>query len=269
MPYINEENGTFYYQQHPHSENDQPPLLLLHGFGDSGDCWTNTAAHLAERYRVIMPDARGHGRSVRFQPDEQIDLAADTAVVIRALGIAPAILLGHSMGAATAALTAATYPDLVRAIILSDPPWFPRPYPPAPSLAENSHYLWLRDLQAKSLAEVEAQVRQEYPHWPASEYAPWAMSKQQFDLNFFYYQPDWAWQPWQTYVPQLACPGVLLRGDVAQGGLVTAATAAEVLQVWSHGRVVHIPHAGHSIRRDNWQRFITAVDSFLHTLPDL
>ena len=263
---------SFHYQR---TGGDKPPLMLLHGFGDSGDCWPLTAVHLAPRYDVIMPDARGHGRSPRFQPGEQIDLAADTAEVIQSLGLPPVILLGHSMGAATAALTAAAYPALVRAIILSDPPWFPTPPPlpvPTPTKKdppqrESEFYIWLRDLQAKSLTEAEAQVRQEYPHWPEAEFAPWAESKHQFDLNFFRYQPDWAWRPWSEYAHQIHCPGLLLRADVDRGSLVTAVTAEAVLQVWTHGRVAYIPHAGHSIRRDNWKGFITAVDNFLHTLP--
>ncbi|MCA9979457.1 MAG: alpha/beta hydrolase, partial [Anaerolineales bacterium] len=187
----------------------------------------------------------------------------------------PLILMGHSMGAATAALTAANYPHLVRAIILSDPPWFSNAYEAeytAKSTAdkvspeveqENSFFVWLRDLQAMSLAEVEAACRAENPHWQEAEFAPWAKSKQAFDLNFFAYQPDWAWRPWQKYAHQLTCPGLLLRADVAQGAIVTEEAAAEVLQAWAHGRVAYIPNAGHSIRRDQFEPFMTAVQAFL------
>lgn len=44
-----------------YSGKDKPPLLLLHGAMDNGLCWIPVANLLAEKYSVIMPDARGHG----------------------------------------------------------------------------------------------------------------------------------------------------------------------------------------------------------------
>jgi pimeloyl-ACP methyl ester carboxylesterase len=40
-----------------------PPLVLLHGFGGSGQDWNSTRGEYANAYRVIVPDLRGHGRS--------------------------------------------------------------------------------------------------------------------------------------------------------------------------------------------------------------
>jgi N-formylmaleamate deformylase len=274
---INPQDHIHYYQLDPTS--DKPPLVLLHGFGDSGACWGPVAAQLGDKYNVIMPSARGHGQSTRFRPNEQVNLAQDVAQFLTALNVPPAILMGHSMGALMAALTAANYPNLVRAIILSDPPWFShaamakfadeasKQTEPTP-IDQNEFYLWLRDLQALPLPEVEAQVRAEHPAWQEGEFAPWAMSKHEFDLNFFTYHPEWSWQPWPEYLPKLRCPGLLLWGEVALGGLVTAEAVAEVLAVWPQGQAVQIPRVGHNIRRDNFADFSTAVAAYLTTLEN-
>src|SRR4051794_36885198 len=91
----------------------QPALLLLHGLTDHGRYWAPTAAVLQDRFDVVMLDQRGHGQSARpaagYSAEE---MAEDAAGVVRALGLAPATVLGHSMGGAVALVLAATHPDL-------------------------------------------------------------------------------------------------------------------------------------------------------------
>ena len=83
-----------------------PPLArsVAHGFSDDGLCWTPVADALAPDYDVVMVDARGHGRS-EAPPDGYgpVEHADDLAGVIAGLGLRQPILLGHSMGAMTAA----------------------------------------------------------------------------------------------------------------------------------------------------------------------
>src|SRR5205823_1964466 len=100
----------------------KPSILLLHGITDSGLCWPRVAHDLEGGYDVIMTDARGHGHSGASTDFSIALLADDAAAVIRALGLEKPYVWGHSMGAITAATLAAAYPDLVRAIVLEDPP---------------------------------------------------------------------------------------------------------------------------------------------------
>src|SRR5262245_42606121 len=102
---------------------EHPPIVLAHGFSDDGLCWTPVAKVLESEYDIIMVDARGHGRSAA--PEQgygSAEHAADLAGVIRALGLKRPAVLGHSMGAATSLVLAGSYPDLVGAILLEDPP---------------------------------------------------------------------------------------------------------------------------------------------------
>src|SRR5438094_9163294 len=115
-------NGiTIHY--HRTGGGNKPSILLLHGVTDSGLCWSRVAHDLEGSYDVVMTDARGHGRSGGIATGFSTTiLADDAAAAIRALGLEKPYLFGHSMGARTAATVAANYPDLVRAIVLEDPP---------------------------------------------------------------------------------------------------------------------------------------------------
>ncbi|MFB7185061.1 alpha/beta fold hydrolase [Streptomyces sp. NPDC056230] len=94
-----------------------PLLVLLHaGFLDHG-MWDDQVPVLARRHRVVVPDARGHGASSNASgPFRHTD---DLAALLRHLDAGPAILVGVSMGAATAVDTALEHPDLVRALVVS------------------------------------------------------------------------------------------------------------------------------------------------------
>ena len=91
-------------------DRTHPPLVLVHGFSDNGLCWLTLAGDLQAEYDIVLPDARGHGRSARVGQDGgRVDLTADLAGVIRGLGLERPIVAGHSMGAMTAAQLAARF----------------------------------------------------------------------------------------------------------------------------------------------------------------
>ena len=92
------------------------PLVLLHGGFLDRHMWDDQIPVLASRYRVIVPDARGHGASANAsRPFRHTD---DVAALLRQLGAGPAVLAGVSMGASTAVDTALEHPDLVRALVV-------------------------------------------------------------------------------------------------------------------------------------------------------
>jgi pimeloyl-ACP methyl ester carboxylesterase len=98
-------------------EGTGPLVLLLHGGLVDHRQWTPQLTTLSARYRVVAPDARGHGDSTNAgAPFRHTD---DVAALIRHLDAGPAVLVGVSMGAATATDTALEHPELVRAIAVS------------------------------------------------------------------------------------------------------------------------------------------------------
>ena len=101
---------------------DGPVVMLLHGWLASADLnWCGAYGDLvAAGYRVLAIDHRGHGRGLRaLTPFRLADCAADAAAVLRTLGLAPALVVGYSMGGAIAQLVAREHPDVVAGLVLS------------------------------------------------------------------------------------------------------------------------------------------------------
>ncbi len=99
-----------------------PPVMLLHGWMASADLnWCGAYADLAAAgYRVLAIDHRGHGRGLRpLTPFRLADCAADAAAALRALELAPALVVGYSMGGAIAQLVGRDHPDAASGIVLS------------------------------------------------------------------------------------------------------------------------------------------------------
>ena len=75
------------------------PVVLLHGFPLSSTLWTEQREQLAEHFRVITPDLRGHGQSpAPAGVYEMESLARDVLALLDSLDIKQAVIMGHSMG---------------------------------------------------------------------------------------------------------------------------------------------------------------------------
>jgi pimeloyl-ACP methyl ester carboxylesterase len=93
------------------------PVVLLHGFPDSGRVWRHQVPALAGAgFQVIVPDMRGYGRSGKPEPVAAYSLpllAGDVLAVLADLEIPRAHLVGHDWGAAVAWVLASVVPDKV------------------------------------------------------------------------------------------------------------------------------------------------------------
>ncbi|KDD70155.1 alpha/beta hydrolase [Pseudomonas mandelii PD30] len=107
-----------------------PAVVLLHGFGDTGDMWAPLAADLAKDHTVVVPDLRGMGLS--SIPDSGYDKktqAGDIRALLAALGIEHSVVIGHDIGTMVAFAYATRYPQLTDRLVVMDapvpgiPPW--------------------------------------------------------------------------------------------------------------------------------------------------
>ena len=100
-----------------------PAVLLLHGYGETGDMWVPLAVDLARDHTVIVPDLRGLGRSSK--PPSGFDKktqAGDVAGVLAALRIEQIDLVTHDIGNMVGFAFAAQHPERVKRLVLIDAP---------------------------------------------------------------------------------------------------------------------------------------------------
>lgn len=120
-------NGMDMYVE---SEGRGEPLLLLHGMGGSSADWGHAGRReLAQHYRLIIPDARGHGRSTN--PEQTFSMrqcALDTLALMGRLGIRRCRAIGSSLGGNVLLHMATLDPERLEAMVLvSAALYFPEP----------------------------------------------------------------------------------------------------------------------------------------------
>ena len=270
-----------------------PQLVLLHGITSSATANWPSIAHWSQRgWRVIALDARGHGLSPRWQPQQLLragqQLVDDVVEVLEylptpapaqnaaptagaseptpAAGLKP-ILIGHSMGAATAAVVAAQRPDLVSALVLEDPARY----------GTRSHSELLRRGQARAnhvnrtLADLPASLvalleNAGTPGQPSAQEAlPSLWASQQLDQSLLGTGVVAPEVEFTQLMQSISLPTLLLTGDRRGEARVGAQLLAHLMEQNPHicGQVM--PGAGHQVRRANPQAYYDVVDAFLQT----
>lgn len=111
-------------RDYPGEEGDaRPPLLLMHGLTRNSADFEPLAAHLAGRFRLVVPDQRGRGLSDwdsdpgNYRPDIY---AADMFALLDSLGIARTVAVGTSMGGLIAMVMNALQPGRLAGVVFND-----------------------------------------------------------------------------------------------------------------------------------------------------
>jgi pimeloyl-ACP methyl ester carboxylesterase len=100
-----------------------PAVVLLHGYGETGDMWVAMASELASDHTVVVPDLRGMGLSSKPAGGyDKKTQGADVAGVLDALNIQKADLVTHDIGNMVGFAFAAAYRDRVTRFVLIDAP---------------------------------------------------------------------------------------------------------------------------------------------------
>src|SRR5207253_6139212 len=96
-----------------------PPLLLIHGIGDSSATWSTVMPALAQRHLVIAPDLLGHGESDKPRADYSVGAhASGIRDLLVALGVERATFVGHSLGGGVAMQLAYQFPQRCERLVL-------------------------------------------------------------------------------------------------------------------------------------------------------
>ncbi len=252
----------------------EPPIVLLHGATFRSEDWENIFPRLATRYRVIAYDARGHGKSGRAASYAIGAFADDLLRVIETVAGAPAIVIGHSLGAATALVAAAKKPNAIRALVLEEP------------VVDN----WDRDWRAEYYKSVRAALDTvaELPLFkravasiplpsrgPRGErtvgevrgfYAAERLATYYKDVDpvfveqFGHAKPD-GHELVVNAVPTM--PTLLLAAFVADGSALKEGEAEQLAKKWPDAQLMKFPGVGHRIHGLRPDPFLEALEPFL------
>ena len=236
----------------------KPPLILLHGLTGSGACWAPLARALEDEYDVVMPDARGHGKSsAPLHGYLYRDHASDVIGLIEALELTAPVLLGHSMGGMTAAVVAAQVGAAIRGVILADPTFLSR---------QRQREVYESDvveqhcrLLSLNRDDALAQARLRHPHRSSEIVELITDARLQTPVGAF----DVLTPPNPEYgalVRTICVPILLIVGD---SGVVSLEAALELQSLNERLQYERIPDAGHGLPYDQPDRRAAAVRSFL------
>jgi N-formylmaleamate deformylase len=244
----------------------KPPIVFLHGITDNGLCWGRIALALEYAYDVILLDSRGHGLSDAPGDGYSNDiLEADVAGVIETLELKKPVLIGHSMGAHTAATVAANYPELVSRVILEDPPFWGDPQHESLESRAEVAQGWIKNIQEQrsmSIDELVSICKQENPGWHEEDLLQCARASQQVKPEVALWMTAER-KPWREITRLISCPVLCITADPELGAIITPEVAEEMVQINRKITIAHIPGAGHSIRRDQYDQYLALIKDFL------
>jgi len=255
-----------------------PAVVLLHGFGDTGDMWAPLAAELARDHTVVVPDLRGMGLS--SHPPGGYDKrtqAADVRAVLTQLGLDRAVIVGHDLGTMVAYAYAARYPDKTEKLVVMDapvpgiPPWddlvrhpllwhFSFGGPDAERLVAGRERIYLDRFWnefAGDPAKIDEATRAHY----AQLYARPGAMRSAF-AQFLAFPTDVADNK-AAMATKLTMPVLAIGGEQSFG----ANQAVVMRNAATHVTEVVIPNAGHWLMEEQPAATMTAIRTFLNAKP--
>lgn len=259
MPTIDRDGVAIYYEVHGPAADAAPTLLLSHGYGATCRMWDGQITALADRWRVILWDMRGHGQSgdpadpARYS---QALTVGDMAAVLDACDAERAVVGGLSLGGVMSLAFHASHPERVRALLLCDTgPGFRNP---AAREQWNERALArAQELEEKGLAALrggdETRLGRHRSARGLAGAARGMLTQQTSDLI--------------DSLPDIAVPTLVLVGSEDRHFLAAADYMAGKIP---GARKIVIPGAGHASNLDQPEAFNRAVDDFLAELagPD-
>nr|ADH59408.1 esterase/lipase [uncultured bacterium] len=144
-----------------------PPLIMAHGLTGNRNMSRQQLAPLADSYRVIVFDQRGHNESTPVTDPALYDplrMAADIGNILDAFNVERAIIGGESMGAATALTFALNWPQRVETLLLTAPAFGDKPNPESEGIREMGAAIATVGIEA-FLDAAEVKWREEL-EWP-------------------------------------------------------------------------------------------------------
>jgi len=251
-------------------EGSGPPVVLVHGSVSDYREWLMQTGPLARRYRVIAYSRRYHwpnlppGKDADASVERQAD---DLAAFIQAMGIAPAHIVGHSLGGAIALNLTLRHPELVRTLVLAEPAvaGVLEDKPENDAVSKEGQAIRAEMREAFAGGDAERIVRTYAAHVAPGEFEKASPQVRQMLLaNVPAFQLDFTSRrsPFTCDdARRVAVPVLVVSGDRSPMGLQRIAEAtAHCIQ---KATLVKLSRATHWMQHDHAQVFNDAVLAFL------
>jgi N-formylmaleamate deformylase len=238
-----------------------PPLVLLHGIGSRFVSWWPVLGALADHFRLVIPDLRGHGDSDKPGTGYLFeDYADDLNGLLAAYRIDRPFIIGHSLGALTALTWACDNPTKAAKVVLEDPP--------TTSGHGDTEMLegWLA-LSSGTIEEAVAMYRERFPEWTEEERYRRAISITSTAPGVFQDLIDLIDAGGYTDLiepaKEIQTPILIVHGELEHGSSTKPEIVAQFEAANRNFQSVVIPGGGHSLHRENTEEFLAAVVPFL------
>jgi len=240
-------------------------IILQHGLSDFSLCWGNMITDLSnEDYRVLMMDARGHGRSGKPESGYTLNtMTGDLLAFIRFMNINNPVIIGHSLGASMAARAAAISPDKIDAVVLIDPVFVDF------SLDELNKNILDRKFAYQELGrmshdEIREFTIKKHPSWDEIYINSYVLSRiytlaadQIFDIQ------ETVDKGWREDLTTIKCPVMLITADKDKGAIISHDTSRWIHESYPNIEILHVPNTGHNPHRENYPLVISEIIKFL------
>ena len=252
-----------------------PAVLLLHGYGETGDMWGGLAIELAKDHTVIVPDLRGMGRSSRPETGyDKLTQSEDMKEILDQLHIDQADLVTHDIGNMVGFALAAGHPDRIRRFVIMDAPvpgigpweevlknpllWhFRFGGPDAEKIVKGRERIYLDRFWNEFSADPKKFTESSRKHY-ASLYAQPGAMKAGF-AQFAAFDQDAIDNRKRLADGKLTMPVLAVGGESSFGPMMAVVMRAAADNVHE----LTIPSAGHWLMEENPDATISAIRSFL------
>lgn len=256
---------------HLETTGEGPPVLLIHGLGASSTSWTPIVEKLSQRYRVIVPDLPGFGRSEKpdlsYTPDFYVGLLAS---LLDDLGIEKTHVVGASLGAQIGLEFALQHPERVDRILAEGPPGMtPEGWEGSPGLGE---YLTMAEAESEDeIGEILQSVHPDGVDAPEHSQTPAELlgylqspgARDAFDAAF---AGSAEAGPLFDRVDKIQPAPLIVWGE--QDTLFPLDVVQPQLDTMQEARLTVVPNSGHRPHLYNPEAFGELVEAFLEGRPE-
>lgn len=254
---------------------DAPPILLLHGGHQSAHSWDLVSLHLAQKYRIIALDQRGHGDSEWSRNGDYSNhtMAEDAQAFVAAIGLQNPVVMGHSMGGRNTLMLTRMDPSYPRALTIVDV---------GPETMEAGRKTISSFVKKNEIFDdLEHFVRnvREYDPYRSREHIERTVKYNMLERADGKYISKCDYRRWRGEiqvaddsrdtislddVAKFQMPALIVRGENSN---ILAPDAAERFRdALPKGQLVTVPECGHNVHSQNTLGFIDVVGKFLADL---